>query len=82
MQLFKFACKEGESLVYVNHVLDVVGRGYRLAVNFAHAHVLLALLAIDLCVCRQNRQLNSNYVQPRTARDQNIPGSPPTYTQT
>ena len=26
--LFKFVCREGESLVYFDYVLDVVGRGY------------------------------------------------------
>ena len=35
---FQFACKKGESLVYFDHVLDVVGRGFQLAVGFAHAH--------------------------------------------
>ena len=30
------ACKEGESLKDFDHVLDVVGCGYQLAVNFAH----------------------------------------------
>ena len=43
-QLFKLACKEGESMVYFDHMLDVVGRGYWLAVDFAHAHMLLVLL--------------------------------------
>ena len=43
-QLFKLVCKERESLVYFDHVLDVVGRGYWLAVDFAHAHLLLVLL--------------------------------------
>ena len=31
------------SLVYFDHMLDVVGRGYRLAVDFAHALAPLAL---------------------------------------
>ena len=39
---FWLAYKEGESLVYFDHVLDVVGRGYRLTVDFAHVHTLLA----------------------------------------
>ena len=42
MRLFKFVCKEGESLVYFDHVLDVVGHGFRLAVDFAHAHGSIA----------------------------------------
>ena len=79
MHLFKFACKEGESLVYFDHVLDVVGRGYRLAVDFAHTHALLALRWTRMH--GQNRPLNGNHVQPRPARDQIIPGSPPPYTQ-
>ena len=33
MRLFQFACKEGESLVYFDHVLDVVGRSYCLAAD-------------------------------------------------
>ena len=78
MQLFKFAYKEGESLVYFDHVLDVVGHVYSLVVNFAHAHVLLALLWTH--VCGQNRPINGNHVQPRPAHDQNRPGSPPLYT--
>ena len=68
-------CKEGESLVYFNHMLDVVGRGYHLVVDFAHAHALLALRWTH--VHGQNEPLNGNHVQPRPARDQNIPGSPP-----
>ena len=48
--------------------------------DFAHAHVLLALRWT--CVRGQNRPLDGNHVQPRPARDQNIPGSPSPYTQT
>ena len=48
MRLFKFVCKEGESLVYFDHVLDVVECGYRLAVDFAHTCALGP--AMDLCV--------------------------------
>ena len=29
--------KQGESLVHFDHVLDVVGHGYQLVVDFAHA---------------------------------------------
>ena len=46
-QKFQFACKKGESQVYFDHVLDVVGRGFQLAVNFAYALWLL-ILAIEL----------------------------------
>ena len=61
-------------------MLDVVGRGYRLAGDFAHTHGSIAEPRAH--VRGQNRPLNGNHVQPRPARDQNIPGSPPTYTQT
>ena len=44
---FQFACKKGESLVYFDHVLDVVGRGFQLAVDFAYA-LRLPMLAIEL----------------------------------
>ena len=54
-------CVGGESLVCFDHVLDVVGRDYHLAVDFAHAHALLALLWT--CVRVQNRPLNGNHVQ-------------------
>ena len=35
--------KQGESLVHFDHVLDVVGRGYQLAVDFAHVPLQLTL---------------------------------------
>ena len=75
MRLFKFACKEGEGQVYFDHVLDVVGRGYHLVVDFAHAHALLVLRWT--LVHEQNWPLNGNHIQLPPARDQNIPGSPP-----
>ena len=73
MRLFKFACKEGESLVYFDHVhvLDLVGRGY-------HYPSTCALDSAMDCVRGQNRPQNINHVpgiQP-CPRDQNIPGSP------
>ena len=34
------ACKEGESLEDFDYVLDVVGRGYQLAVRVAHTGCL------------------------------------------
>ena len=72
--------RRGESLVCFDHVLDVVECGYRLVVDFAHTHALLALQWI--CVHGQNWPLNGNHVQPHPAHDQNIPGSPPSpYTQ-
>ena len=61
MRLFKFACKEGESLVYFDHVLDMVGCGYRLVVSFTHAYTLLALRWTR--VRWQNRPLNGNHIQ-------------------
>ena len=36
--------------MYFDHVLDIVGHGYWLAVDFVHAHVLLALLYGHMCV--------------------------------
>ena len=35
-QLFWFVGKDGESLVHFDHMLDVVGRGLKFAVDFAH----------------------------------------------
>ena len=35
-ELFRFVRNEGESLVHFDHVLDVVGRGLKFAVDFAH----------------------------------------------
>ena len=46
---FKFACKEGESLVYFDHVLDVVGRGYPLTADFAHVHRSITMPKVHLC---------------------------------
>ena len=44
--------KEGESLVHFDHVLDVVGRGYQLVVDFPHAPrpLLLVICAMTLTV--------------------------------
>ena len=41
-------CVEGENLVHFDHVLDVVGCDYQLAVNFAHAlrRLMLAMSMI------------------------------------
>ena len=44
---FQFACKKGESLVYFDHLLDVVGRGFQLVVDLAYA-LRLPMLAIEL----------------------------------
>ena len=46
------------TLVYFDNVLDVVGHGCRLAVNFTHAHVLLAIRWAH--VRERNRLLNGN----------------------
>ena len=64
MRLFKFACKEGESLVYFDHVLDVVRRSYHLEVDFAHAYALSALRWTR--VHGQNRPLYLQLVQDDT----------------
>ena len=49
VRYFQFACKKGKSLVYFDHVLDVVGRGFQLAVDFAYALRLpICMLAIEL----------------------------------
>ena len=65
MRLFKFVCREGESLVYFDHMLDVFGCGYHLAVDFIHAHALLVMRWTR--VRGQNRPLNiittSNHIQ-------------------
>ena len=53
----------------------MVGRGYRLAVDFAHEHGSIAGPIVH--VRGQNRPLNGNHIQPRPAHDQNIPDSPP-----
>ena len=60
VQLFKFACKEGESLVYFDHVLDVVVRGYCLAADFAHTHASIA--GPKPYVHRRNQLLNGNHI--------------------
>ena len=44
-----------------NHVLDVVGHGYSLMVDFIHTHTLSA--GPRACVHGQNRPLNSNLLQ-------------------
>ena len=51
---------EGESLVYFDHVLDVVGRGYHFAADFAHAHGSIA--GPRAHVHGRNRPLNDNHV--------------------
>ena len=74
--IVKFACKNGESLVYFDHVLDVVGRGYPLTADFAHVNESITRPKAHL------RGRKVNHVQPRPAHDQNIPRSHSLYTRT
>lgn len=49
--LFYLCCvfaKEGESLVHYDHVLDVVGCGYQLVVDFAHTPQPLMMAIIKM----------------------------------
>ena len=74
--VFKFVCtcKEGENLVSFNHVLDVVGHGYCLAADLAHAHASIAVTKVH--VHGRNQPLNGNHLQRHPVCDKNIPGSP------
>ena len=58
--IVKFACKEGESLVYFDHVLYVVGCGYPLTANFVHIRESITRPKAHL---RGKKLTTSNHIQ-------------------